>query len=42
MLSHKSRNNKMENLKKRLKAAVDSIMEDKLEIARILFNVSSK
>lgn len=29
----------MENLKKRLKAAVDSIMEDKLEIARILFRM---
>ena len=29
MLSHKSRNNNMENLKKRLKAAVDSIMEEK-------------
>ncbi len=26
----------MENLRKRLKAAVDSIMEEKMEIARIL------
>lgn len=39
MLSHKSRNNNMENLKKRLKAAVDSIMEEKMEIARILFRM---